>query len=61
MPDTDTGALMSKFKSWQSYSNFAYRIRRQTRFIMTPEDQSFLRQVLQTSKLRIKELPKNTG
>jgi len=22
MPDTDTGALMSKFKSWQSYSNF---------------------------------------
>ena len=61
MPDTNTGALMSKFKSWQSYSNFAYRIRRQTRFIMTPEDQSFLRQVLQTSKSRIKELPKNTG
>ena len=51
---------MSKFKSWRSYSNFAYRTRRQTRFIRTPEDQSFLRQVLQTSKSRVKELPKNT-
>ena len=61
MPDTNTEALMSKFKSWQSYSNFAYRIRRQTRFIRTPEDQSFLRQVLQTSKSRVEELPKNTG
>lgn len=60
MPDTNTEALMSKFKSWQSYSNFDYRIRRQTRFIRTPEDQSFLRQVLQTSKSRVKELPKDT-
>ena len=51
---------MRKFKSWQSYSNFAYRIRRQTRFIRTLDDQSFLRQVLQTSTSRVKELPKNT-
>ena len=60
MPDTDAEALMSKFKSWQSYSAFAYRTRHQTRFIRTPEDQSFLRQVLQTLKSRVKELPKNT-
>ena len=52
---------MSKFKSWNSYGEFANHIRRQTRFFRTPEDQSFLYQVLQTSKSRVTELPKNTG
>ena len=61
MPDTNTEALTGKFESWQSYSSFAHRIKRLTRFIRTPEDQSFLRQVLQTSRSKFKELLKNTG
>ena len=52
---------MSKFNSWNSYSDFANRIRRQTRFIRASEDESFLRQILQTSKSRVRELPKSSG
>ena len=52
---------MNEFKSWKSYWHFAYRVRRKTRYIRTPEDNDFLREVLRTSKSRIKDLPADTG
>ena len=51
---------MNEFKSWNSYNEFANRIRRQTRFFRKSEDQNFLYQVLQTSKSRVTELPMST-
>ena len=52
---------MNEFKSWNSYRNFANRVRRKTRYIRTPEDDDFLREVLRTSESRIGELPGGTG
>ena len=52
---------MNEFKSWNSYRNFANRVRRKTRYIRTPEDDDFLREVLRTSQNRIQELPADTG
>lgn len=45
---------MSGFKSWWSYKRFANRVRNQLRFLRTEEDEEFLREVLRTSKERIK-------
>ena len=50
---------MNEFKSWNSYRNFASRVRRKTRYIRTPEDDEFLREVLRTSKSRIRGVPDN--
>lgn len=44
-------------KSWNSYRNFANRVRRRSRYIRTPEDDEFLREVLRTSKDRIRDVP----
>ncbi len=44
-----------------SYRQFAYRVRRETRFIRTADDEDFLHEVLRTSKSRIKTLPAETG
>ena len=52
---------MNAFKSWNSYRHFANRVRHEARYIRTPEDADFLREVLRTSKARIHELPANTG
>lgn len=52
---------MNEFKSWNSYTHFANRVRREARFIRTSEDDDFLREVLRTSKSRIKTLPAETG
>ena len=52
---------MNEFKSWNSYRNFANRVRSKTRYIRTPEDDDFLREVLRTSESRIRELPAGTG
>lgn len=52
---------MIEFKSWNSYSAFARRIRRESRFIRTPEDEDFLREVLRTSRTRIRKLPLGFG
>ena len=52
---------MNKFKSWNSYRNFASRVRRKTHYIRTPEDDDFLREVLRTSKSRIRDLPAGSG
>lgn len=51
---------MNKFKSWNSYGNFASRIRHKRRYIRTPEDNEFLREVLRTSKSRIRDVPDGT-
>ena len=53
--------IMSEFKSWKSYRDFANRIRRENRFIRLAEEEDFLREVLRTSKSRIRVLPKNFG
>lgn len=52
---------MNEFKSWSSYRNFANRVRRKTRYIRTPEDDDFLREVLRTSSSRIREVPAGIG
>jgi len=41
---------MNEFRSWKSYRDFADRVRRKTRYIRTPEDEEFLREVLRTSR-----------
>ena len=48
---------MSAFKSPNSYREFASRTRREARFIRTPEDDDFLREVVRTSRSRIREVP----
>ncbi len=50
---------MSEFKSWRSYQGFANRICGQNRFIRTLEDEEFLREIVRTSRSRIKKLPTN--
>ncbi len=52
---------MNEFKSWNSYRHFANRVRRETRFIRTPEDENFLREVVRTSKTRMRELRADSG
>ena len=52
---------MNEFKSWNSYRNFANRVRRKARFIRTPEDDDFLREVVRTSKTRIRDMPAGLG
>lgn len=52
---------MNEFRSWRSYRDFAYRVRRKSRYIRTPEDEDFLREVLRTSESRIMDLPEGTG
>ena len=52
---------MNEFKSWNSYRNFANRVRRETRYIRTPEDDAFLREILRTSESRIEDLPAGYG
>ena len=56
---TDTPS--NGFKSWNSYRHFATRVRRQTRFIRTSEDEEFLREVVRTSTTRIRDVPVGTG
>ena len=48
---------MSEFKSWNSYGAFANRIRHHSRYIRIREDEDFLREVLQTAKSRVRDLP----
>ena len=52
---------MTEFKSWNSYSAFAHRIRRESRFIRTSEDDDFFREVLRTSRTRTRKLPVGYG
>ena len=52
---------MSEFKTWNGYRQFAAHVRRQSRFIRTPDDDAFLREVLRTSHTRIRELPAEFG
>ena len=52
---------MSEFKSWNSYRQFANRVRQRTRFIRTREDEDFLREVLRTSESRIRDVPLGFG
>lgn len=48
---------MSGFKSWQSYWNFAHRVRRKYRFIRTPDDEAFLHEVVRMTESRTENLP----
>ena len=52
---------MSEFKSADSYRHFADRVRRKARFIRTSEDEDFLREVVRTSKGRIRTHPTGFG
>ena len=52
---------MNEFQSWNSYRHFANRVRRETRFTRTSDDDDFLREVVRTSKTRIRELPEAFG
>ncbi len=52
---------MAEFKSANSYWTFADRVRRKARFIRTSEDEDFLREVVRTSKARIREQPASFG
>lgn len=47
---------MGEFKSWNSYRDFANRLRRKNRFIRTQEDDDFFLEVLRTSETRIKDM-----
>ena len=48
----------AEFKSWQSYALFADAVKRQNRFISTPDTEEFFQTVLATSANRRVELPK---
>ncbi len=52
---------MNEFKSWNSYRNFANRVRRTNRYIRALEDDDFLREVLRTSASRIRDVPAGSG
>ncbi len=52
---------MNEFKSWNSYRNFAGRVRRKSRYIRTPEDDEFPGELLRTSKNRIRDVPEGAG
>ena len=56
-----TDAAMNGFKSLNSYRHFANRVRRETRFIRTSEDDEFLREVVRTSRTRMREFPAESG
>jgi len=52
---------LGEFKSWNSYRGFAVRLQREARFVRGAEDEEFLREVLRTSKSRIKEMKAGFG
>lgn len=52
---------MSAFDSWNSYRRFANRLRRESRYIRTEEEDRFLGELLRTAKTRIVELPAALG
>lgn len=52
---------MNEFKSWNSYRHFADRVRRKSRYIRTPEDNDFLREILRTSNNCIIDVSAGTG
>ena len=54
---TPAGTVMNEFKSWESYWHFTSRVQREVRFLRTSEDDDFLREVVRTSKTRVRELP----
>ena len=56
-----TDAAANGFNSWNSYRHFANRVRRQTRFIRTSDDEEFLREVVCTAATRIRDLPLGFG
>jgi hypothetical protein len=43
---------MTEFKSWRSFSNFEFEVRRKLRYAHTPEQAEFLRTVVETSHQR---------
>lgn len=46
------GTGLSQFKSWNSYTKFAHRIQRRSRYVRSSEDEEFLREVVRTAKIR---------
>ena len=52
---------MNGFKTWNSYRHFAHSVRHQSRFIRTPHEDAFLREVLRTSQTRVTHLPAGLG
>ena len=48
---------MSQFESPMSYTHFAHRVRRRSRFIRTADDRAFLEEVVRTAGRRIREVP----
>lgn len=50
---------MKNFKSWRSYSQYESALKHQSRYIHTPEVESFLQTVLETSETRVENIPKD--
>ena len=48
---------MSQFKSPMSYSHFARRVRRRSRFSRSADDEAFLEEVVRTARMRIRDVP----
>lgn len=48
---------MADFRSWRSYWDFERRVRHESRYIRTPDDQEFLAAVLATSRDRKVQMP----
>ncbi len=51
---------LTEFDSWRSYENFAYAVKRKSRYIRDTRAQSFLDTVLTTSSERRKVIPTNS-
>lgn len=52
---------MGEFKSWNSYRAFANRVQRENRYVRSPEDEDFLREVLRTLEARIRQMKAGFG
>ena len=52
---------MSAFDSWDSYRRFARRLARESRYLRTPEEDRFLRELLTTATTRIVDLSAGLG
>lgn len=52
---------MPEFVSWRSYERFAYRVKRESRYVRDANSQTFLETVLATSHVRRKTIPAGTN
>ena len=51
---------MKEFASFQNYSQYERVLKRRSRYIYTPEIETFLQTVLETTKKRVENVPKDS-